>query len=169
MNKTIKTIAWICVVLGLLGTAADGFMIARVWSWKNDTQARLMDIDVDEVEQRLEDADLEKIFPHSEWGEEEIRERFEEFRQQKGDESVKRAVARFAKNRMPGRFDNRVMRHASHAVRPSFPFAAIALGPVLLVAGTVTLIVNREPTAPQKSKENGDKVQNKKQKSKGNK
>lgn len=37
-NKTIKTIAWICLVLGLLGVAADVGVYVRGRIWASEMQ-----------------------------------------------------------------------------------------------------------------------------------
>jgi len=143
MNKTMKTIAWICLVLGLLGVAADAAALVygrALFERRSEQLAESHEKIRDSYGGWRENPCL------SEDGEGEIvvdRECLEE----RGIN--RRAVAR---RMMPGR------RFTERIPRPSgaswiFPLLLFATGPVLVVVGSVMLIVNREPKTYKEEKE----------------
>jgi len=149
MNKTVKTIAWICLVLGLLGVTAEvGAYVygrSRITKYKEAVEAgeipafkgHFADVDED-----IDKEDWDKdSFDRSKWfafG---------------GMMDGRKGFYTFLKSRglLPG------MRGGSFGrVGFAFPFLVLASGPVLTVVGSVILIVNREPKASD-SKEKKEK------------
>jgi len=154
MNKTLKTIAWICLVLGLLGTAVDGGMLVigrklaaerqtAFETWQNKNQpgtvadARSTCIAEDADQDGKPDGDcLQQQAPGQPGA---------------GHPAFSgRLMQRNSRLGMRGSFAGR--RMAFHGVLPLF---FLALGPILLVVGAVMLLVNREPkeTASKEEKE----------------
>jgi hypothetical protein len=154
MNKTLITIAWICLVLGLLGTAADagiliygGKLIAErrtafeTLQGRNQTGnaaiAKNMCIAVDADKDGKPDGDC---LQHRTPG-------------QPGAGMPAFGRLLFQRGMHPG------MRGGFAGQRTAFrgilPLFFLALGPVLLVVGAVMLLVNRTPkdTASQVKKE----------------
>jgi hypothetical protein len=136
MNKTVKTIAWICLVLGLLGTALDvgAFVVAR--NIFADRQANFEEFrgqfesgDLPRFKSRSDedvDGDAEE---HMDWDD------FSRFGMMAGGSFSQR-----------GGFNSGMIGSRTTDYRRTvFPFAMAAVGPILLVVGTVMLIVNREP------------------------
>lgn len=138
MNKTVKTIAWICLVLGLLGVTAEvGAYVygrSRMTEFHEAIEAGEIpafkdhffdadgDIDQEEWEENFSDRDGWFAFGGMMDG----RRGFDTFSKSSG--------------RLPG------MRSSSFGrVGLAFPFLLLASGPVLTVIGAVMLIVNREP------------------------
>ena len=136
MNKTVKTIAWICLVLGLLGVAIEVGVYVRARSFVAQLQesveagefpmfkSRFSNGDIDDEDWDKDSFDRGEWFAHGEMIE--GRRRFDTFSNSRGF--------------LPGMRDRNV-RHVGFAL----PFLLLASGPVLTVVGAVTLIVNREP------------------------
>jgi len=123
MNKTVKTIAWICLVLGLLGIAVDVGMVVRAQTLR----AR--------VAERIEDAELPEATDKGDGGKGQGPGGSREWPgNQDGKVAPIGGISRGNRGRL-GR----------NARRSGLPLALIAAGPVLAVIGGVTLIVNREP------------------------
>jgi len=144
MNKTVKTIAWICLVLGLLGVAVEVGVYVRVRSFAAQFQesieagefpmfkSRFADGDIDDEDWDKDSFDQGKWFAHG--GMIEGGRGFDTFSNSRGF--------------LPGMRDGSVGR-----VSFALPFLLLAGGPVLTVVGAVMLIVNREPkVAETKSK-----------------
>jgi len=155
MNKTVKTVAWICLVLGVLGTALDAgaFVFARKVFVSRRTS-------FEEMREQYEAGEL----PH-----------FEDCQDEAGEECEAMDFDRKPLDRFGGKaggFSQRgffgggmigMDRRAaggqyttgwgSHPISGghfALPFLMIASGPVLLVIGAVMLIVNREPAKEDK-------------------
>jgi len=140
MNKTIKTIAWICLVLGLLGVAVDVGVYVRGRVWVSQMQeamvsgempasgGRFTDIDEDS------DADTDDLQP----------------RRASRDSKFKFGV----RGGWNG-FDHPVMRDRfagfSHGLIAA-PLFFLAAGPILTVVGAVMLLVNRDPRQKNEEK-----------------
>lgn len=149
MNKTIKTIAWICLVLGILGTTLDAgaFLFAR--KAFSSRQANF-----EEMREQYDAGELP---------------RFKSCLDEEGEECD--ALNRYGSK--PGVFTQRgdfgscmtggigqmsmggqrTSGWGSHPMGGGYlalPFLMIAGGPVLLVVGAVMLIVNREPAKENK-------------------
>ena len=137
MNKTLKTIAWVCLVLGLMGVALDigAFAVAR-----NFAEDRLAMIE------SLKDADKD-----------DLKERFEERKELLTPFS--RGGRLFDGLRLPrGIHDGRSgFQRGNIGFRPAGGLFLVALGPVLAVVGAVILLVNREPKPRVDGKEAAEK------------
>lgn len=138
MNKTEKTIAWICLVLGLLGVTAEvGAYVygrSRITQYKEAVEAG----EIPAFKDHFFDADGD--FDEEEW-EEKFSDRDGWFAFG-GMMDGGRGFNTFSKSsgRLPG------MHGGSFgSVGLAFPFLLLASGPVLTVIGAVMLIVNREP------------------------
>lgn len=135
MNKTVKTIAWICLVLGLLGVAVEVGVYVRARSFaaqfRESVEAgefpmfksRFADGDIDDEDWDKDSFDRSEWFAHG--GMIEGRRGFDTFSNSRGF--------------LPGMRDGSVGR-----VGFALPLLLLAGGPVLIVVGAVTLIVNRE-------------------------
>jgi len=145
MNKTVKTIAWICLVLGLLGMAVEVGVYVRARSFAAQFQesietgefpmfkSRFADGDIDDDDWDKDSFDRDEWFAHG--GMIEGRRGFDTFSNSRGF--------------LPGMRDGSVGR-----VSFALPLLLLAGGPVLTVVGAVMLIVNREPkvTEPKAKK-----------------
>ncbi len=136
MNKTVKTIAWICLVLGLLGMAVEVGVYVSARSMVAQYQESIVSGEFPMFKSRFADGDIDDedwdkdSFDRGEWfasgGMMDGRRGFDTFSNSRGflpdirDGSAGRAI--FA-----------------------LPFLLLAGGPVLTVVGAVMLIVNREP------------------------
>jgi len=143
MNKTLKTIAWICLVLGLLGVAADAAalvfgrtLLERRGAQLEETRETIREVAGDWREHPcLSEGEEGKIVMDRECLEE------------RG--FSKRRIVRGV---MPG-------GHSALGIRkPSagfwiLPLLLFAAGPVFVVIGSVMLVVNREPEAEKKKQE----------------
>lgn len=147
MNKPLKTIAWICLALGLLGTAVDAGMLVFGRNLAAVRQTAIEDIKdqnrsgnipnakntciaVDADQDGKPDGDCLQIQAFGQPG-------------QPGAGQpgfVGRLQQRDTRLGMRGGFAGRRM-----AVRGILPLFFLALGPILLVVGAVILLVNREP------------------------
>ena len=149
MNKTVKTIAWICLVLGLLGMAVEVGVYVRVRSFAAQFQESVEAGEFPMFKSRFADGDIDDedwdkdSFNRGEWfahgGIMESGRGFDSFSNSRGF--------------LPGMSDGSVGR-----VSFALPFLLLTGGPVLTVVGAVMLIVNREP----KVKEAKGKKANKK-------
>jgi hypothetical protein len=136
MNKTVKTIAWICLVLGLLGMAVEVGVYVSARSMVAKYQESVasgefpifkscfVDGDTDDEDWDKDSFDRDEWFAHG--GMIEGRRGFDTFSNSRGF--------------LPGMRDGSVGR-----VGFALPFLLLAGGPVLTVVGAVMLIVNREP------------------------
>lgn len=142
MNKTVKTIAWICVVLGLMGLAVDAGIYFRGRAIASQMAER---IEAGEIpafggrwtdSENSDDSDAQEFQPRDDI--------------QKG---------RLPLGGMRGgldRFDARRRMAGFGQFGFALPLLFLAAGPVLTAVGAVMLIVNREPkdkkTAPKTEK-----------------
>jgi len=136
MNKTVKTIAWICLVLGLLGMVVEVGIYVRARSFVAQFQESIEAGEFPMFKSRFADGDFDDegwdkdSFDRDEWfthgGLKEGRRGFDTFSNSRGF--------------IPGTRDGSVGR-----VGFALPFLLLAGGPVLTVVGAVMLIVNREP------------------------
>jgi len=135
MNKTVKTIAWICLVLGVMGLAADAFALVRGRMIANEVQAAIeageLPVGRFPFGGKAAGGDFDK-------------EAWEELREEGGGGSPgKRGGSGLRRPGMgPKAGGFGAGRRISSHSRPLF---WMALGPVLVAVGAVILIVNREP------------------------
>ena len=139
MNKTVKTIAWICVVLGLLGVALDVGVYIRGRAFVAQMRESMEAGDFPIFKGRFADTD-----ENGDIDEEDL----QEFSLDRdgwfhggGILDGRRSFAPFSNSR--GRLPH--LRGDSFS-RSCFvlPFLFLTSGPVLAVVGAVILIVNRE-------------------------
>ncbi len=144
MNKTFKTIAWICLVLGLLGTFADAGMLAYGCKLATARQTAF---------QAIPDTDQAGNFPDAK--NTCIAEDANQDGKPDGDCLQQQAPGQTGAGqpafggRLMGR-DSRLGMRGGFAARGLtgrmlLPLFFLALGPILLVVGAVMLLVNREP------------------------
>jgi len=144
MNKTLKTIAWICLALGLLGTAVDaGLMVAG----RNLAAARQIAFDT------MQNAKQTGNVPNSK--NTCIAEDADQDGKPDGDCLQQQAPGQPGSglpgfNRQLKLRDTRMGMRGGFAVRRMgarviLALFFLALGPILLVIGAVILLVNREP------------------------
>ena len=141
MNKTLKTIAWICLALGLMGTAVDAGMLVfgRTLAGEKQTaieaiqnakqtgnvpNAKNTCIAEDADQDGKPDGDCLQLQAPGQPG------------QPGAALPFRRAIVQKMRNNMDGR------RFNGRGILPLF---FLALGPILLVVGAVILLVNREP------------------------
>jgi hypothetical protein len=144
MNKTLKTIAWICLALGLLGMAVDAGVLIygrklagerqaafeemqAVVQPENDPTAKNRCIAEDANKDGKPDGDCLKLQASGQPGQPGI-----------GGRLIKRSMMLTLRNAPGGR------RFNGFGILPIF---FIALGPILAVVGAVILLVNHEPKA----------------------
>jgi len=156
MNKTVKTIAWICLVLGLLGVAVEVGVYVRVRSLITKVREAAEAGEIPAFKEHFADVDgdEDKDIDKEDWEKSPFdRKGLFAFG---GMMDSKRGFDGFYNSRggLPGMRDGSI-GHVGFA----FPFLLLASGPVLTVVGAVMLIVNREPKA-EDSKEK--KVKSKK-------
>ena len=144
MNKPLKTIAWICLVLGLLGTAVDGGMLLYGRKITADRQAI-----IEAIQTEIQSGDIPDAKNNC------VAEDIDQDGKPDGDCLQQQAPWQ------PGTgqpaFGGRLMGRDSRlgvrggfaerriAVRGILPLFFLALGPILLVVGAVILLINREP------------------------
>lgn len=144
MNKTVKTLAWICLVLGLLGLAMDGVVFVKGRALVAQVKEKIASGDFPAAENHFKYFDEENDFDSDNMG------------AWRTDRSGK-----FGFGGMRGRRGgpDRMGRHGGLVSNRSGMFALpllfLASGPVLTVVGAVMLIVNREP---KKKAEEGKKI-----------
>jgi len=159
MNKTLKTIAWICLTLGLLGTTVDAGMLVVGRKLVAVRQTAVEDIKNQNLSGNMpnakniclaEDADQDGK-PDGDCLKQQAPGQFWQFGQRKqpgqpdqkgigGSESGKQPFRRNMMRMMRNNMDS--PRMAGHGI---LLFLFLALGPILLVVGAVILLVNREP------------------------
>ncbi|HUV16326.1 MAG TPA: hypothetical protein VMW28_07175 [Pelolinea sp.] len=150
MNKTLKTIAWVCLVLGLIGVALDigAFTVAR-----NFSEKRLAMVE------SLKDADKG-----------DLKERFEERKDLRAPSSAPfSGGGRLFGDLRKGRgFQDRCsgFQRGNFGFHPAGVLFLLALGPVLTVVGAVILLVNRDPKSKGEMKETAEKKSTKTKKGK---
>ena len=127
MNKTVKTIAWVCLVLGLLGIAVDIGVYVKARSFAAQIADQIEAGEMPFAGRRFDD------------DEDQDADGFR-MRPAKGDDWF-----------MP-RDDSSHFRPGMAGYRSfsyGWPLLFVAAGPVLAVVGGVMLIVNREPKQPE--------------------
>lgn len=144
MNKTLKTIAWICLVLGLLGVAADA--VALVYGrMLFEKRSELIAETREKIRERTGDWREHPCLDEGEDGGIVVD------RECLGERGIDRG--RIAQQRLnPGRG---TMTPFSRTAGPFWilPLMLFAAGPVLVVIGSVILVVNREPESEKKKQE----------------
>jgi hypothetical protein len=130
MNKTVKTIAWICLVLGLLGIAVDIGMYVRARTSAAQIAEQIEAGDLPAMGRRFEDRD------------EDVDADADGFRIQPRKGRGRFIPGGGSPHFQPGRIANR-------SSILGLPLLLVAAGPVLTVVGAVMLIVNREPREKQ--------------------
>jgi hypothetical protein len=140
MNKTAKTIAWICLVLGLLGVAVEVGVYVRVRSLITQVREAVEAGEIPAFKEHFADVDGDEDIDKEDWGKSPF-DRSGSFAFG-GMMDSKRGFDGFYNSRrgLPGMRDGSI-GHVGFA----FPFLLLASGPVLTVVGAVMLIVNREP------------------------
>jgi hypothetical protein len=144
MNKTLKTIAWICLALGLLGMAVDTGALVFGRRLVSERQAAFNElrsaagslyIAKDENKDGKPDDDCLQL-------------------QQPGWPGIRQPGFGIQQGRGGMMFNDRGgFNGAPFAGRGVFLLFFIALGPILLIVGAVILLVNREPKTVDAEKE----------------
>ena len=144
MNKTLKTIAWICLALGLMGTAVDAGML--VYGRKLAAERQTAIETIQDAKQTGNVPDAKNTC---------IAEDADQDGKPDGDCLQLQASGQpgtgqpgFGGQLQAG--DTRLGMRGGFAVRRMagrgiLPLFFLALGPILLVVGAVILLVNREP------------------------
>ena len=135
MNKTVKTIAWICLVLGLLGVAVDVGVYVRGRALVAQVQEAIEAGEFPAFKERFSDVDEDGDVDRDDL-KENLRDR-DGWPQIAGMMDKRRGFDHFSNSR--GRLSG--MQRGGFTL----PLLFLASGPVLTVIGVVTLIVNREP------------------------
>lgn len=130
MSNTIKTIAWICLILGLLGLATDIGMYVHGRTMAAQFAERIEAGDFPGFQGKFRNEDSDEILP--------------------GDGFERRG--RGVRPLIPG-------RRGGFGDRFGFglPILYFAAGPILTVVGAVMLIVNREPKVEQAKPKKAEK------------
>ncbi|MCD6576654.1 MAG: hypothetical protein J7K66_01415 [Anaerolineaceae bacterium] len=139
MNKTVKTIAWICLVLGLLGVAVEVGAYVRAQSFVAHMRETIRAGEIPAFKGHFADIDADGDIDKEDW--------------------EKAPFYRSKPFAFTGMMDGRRAYNAlpvGHIGLVFLPFLLLASGPVLTVVGAVTLIVNREQKA-ENSKKKEDK------------
>jgi len=123
MNKTFKTIAWICLVLGILGIAVDVGMAVRVQTFRT------------RVAEQVAAGELPAVTDKENGGKS---QGDGDSRQRPGIQDGKAAPGGGVTGGKRGMIGRNPRRYG-------LPIVLIAAGPVLAVVGGVMLIVNRAP------------------------
>ena len=132
MNKTVKTIAWICLVLGLMGLAVDVGVYVRGRALVSGYKERIESGDLPAFKNNFGDIDEDGDVD------------MDDMETWRGDRDGKLGFTGGRRGR--DGFDR--FGHGSFAL----PLLLLASGPVLTVIGAVMLIVNREPVDKTESK-----------------
>ena len=149
MNKTVKTIAWICLVLGLLGVAVEVGIYVRGRALVAQVQESIEAGEFPAFKGRFADVDEDGDIDDEDW---------EKLPSDRGEWFHFDGMMRGRKSL--NTFSN---SHGglSSGMRGGFAFLFLLLagGPVLTVVGAVMLIVNREPKVSdsKEKKEKGKK------------
>ncbi len=123
MNKTVKTIAWICLVLGLLGIAVDIGLYVKARTFAAQVAEQIEAGEMPFAGRRFDDEDRDS----------------DEFRMRPG-----KADDWFRSRDGFSHFQPGMIGYRSFNI--GWPLFFLAAGPVLTVVGGVMLIVNRETT-----------------------
>jgi hypothetical protein len=140
MNKTVKTIAWICLVLGLMGLAVDAGVYMRGRAFATQMAERIEAGEIPAIGGRWMgsddsgDTDAQEIQP---------RDGSQEGRLPLG--GMRGGMDRFGAGRRAAGFGQFGF---------GLPILLLAAGPVLAVVGAVMLIVNRVPNGKEKELKN---------------
>ncbi|MDO9545522.1 MAG: hypothetical protein Q7J07_02085 [Pelolinea sp.] len=137
MNKTVKTIAWICLVLGLLGMAVDVGVYVKGRSLVAQHQEAFEVGEMPAFRSRFTDVDGDI---DDDWDKGSV-DRSDWFADG-GMMSGRKGIDTFSNSHgyLPGMRDG-----GFGSVGFALPFLFLVSGPVLAIVGTVILIVNREP------------------------
>jgi hypothetical protein len=157
MNKTVKTIAWICLVLGLLGTAVDAGVVIYGRQMRNQAQAAFEAGEIPVLGRRFNDANKDGDTNRRDLEREDF------------DRDSRTPLGRM----MDGRdgIDNFSNLQRFSPMMGSSSFGRSGLGslvlmfisgPILAVIGAVILIVNREPKAVEVVEQKEKKAKSKK-------
>jgi len=140
MNKTVKTIAWICLVLGLLGIAVDAVVLVRAQSFRANMAERIASGEIPSPKiqptEKDNDSDAKK--------------------DQNGDAPGRGQRLNLLLDGRQGRISGKMPfysqfgRVGGRMMGLRSPLLFAAAGPILAVLGAVTLIVNREPKVKTK-------------------
>jgi len=165
MNKTVKTIAWICLVLGIMGILLDAGIILHLGRIRAERQAAIEAGELPPLRQGAPQMDPnESDQPEST----EPEDKDGEFEQPRPRFIPQERVDR-VRGILQGRKAGSGIMAAPARMPSQLPFLALFIlgaGPLLAVIGAVTLIVNREPAklksdaTPEEKKEK--KKENKK-------
>ncbi len=153
MNKTLKTIAWICLALGLLGTTVDaGILVAG----RNLAAARQTAIDTMQNSKQTGNVPNAKNTCVAEDADQDGKPDGDCLQQQAPGQPGAgfngfggRLQLRHTRLGMRGSLAGRRM-----GARGILPLFFLALGPILLLVGAVILLVNREPKKAAVKEEN---------------
>lgn len=147
MNKTLKTIAWICLALGLMGTAVDARMLVYGRKLAAVRQTAI------EIKQDAKQPGIIPVGKNTC-----LAEDADQDGKPDGDCLQVQSLGQPGQlgTGQPG-FGGRLQQRGTRlgmrggfagrriAVRGILPLFFLALGPILLVVGAVILLVNREP------------------------
>lgn len=152
MNKTLKTIAWVCLALGLLGTAVDAGALVFGRKIAGERQAEF-----DEMRAEIQPGSTAAGKNTC------IAEDADKDGKPDGDCLTVQAPVQ-PEGAQPGIIGRPVRRAMLSKMRGDFggcrfrlfgflPLFFMALGPILVVVGAVILLVNREPKVKEAVKE----------------
>jgi len=161
MNKTIRTIAWICLVLGIMGLLLDAGIILYLGRVRAERQAAIEAGELPYFRGAPQSGTLEGEVPES---------------SDQDDENdnggvlpqpgfIPRARADRMRSILQGRRSSSFLGAVPGRTNFHLPFLPLfffGAGPVLAVIGAVTLIVNREPAKPKLIADSEEKKEKKK-------
>jgi hypothetical protein len=157
MNKTVKTIAWICLVLGLLGTAVDAGVVLYGQQMRNQAREAFEAGEIPATGRRFNDANKDGEINR------------EDLEGKDSDRENRSSLGEMLEGRSgSARFLNslrlsRGMRSSSFGRSGLGSLALMFIsGPILAVIGAVILIVNREPKAVEVVEQKEKKAKSKK-------
>jgi hypothetical protein len=156
MNKTVKTIAWICLVLGLLGVAVEVGVYVRGRALVAQFQESVESGEFPMFKSLFADGDKDGDIDDEDWDKDSF-DRSGRFALG-GMMDIRRGFEIFSNNRgwLSGMHDGSFRR-----IGLVFPLLLLAGGPVLTVVGAVMLIVNRTPKVIVESKDKKEKSKKK--------
>jgi len=131
MNKTVKTIAWICLVLGLLGVAVDVGVYVRGRAIAAQVDEWIGTGEMPGIGRRFDSTDSDERIKPEELGSWDMRPFGGTF-------PGGMRGGRMLPQRVPGGYGFSQFGFGA-------PMLLLAAGPILAVVGGVILIVNREP------------------------
>ena len=157
MNKTVKTIAWICLVLGLVGTVVDAGVVLRGRQMINQAKEPFEAGEMQALGRRFNDANEKGDIDR------------EDLENRDFDRDGRPPLGGMMDGKSGfGNFSN-LQRHYPGMGTSSFGRSGLGFlvlmfvgGPVLAVIGAVILIVNREPKIKIVAKEKAKKTKSKK-------